>query len=269
MPLSPTGAVSGRPPTARARTAAPVRDLWYGAGLALTTADMAAYVKVDGLGVVYRTSSGHSVDALKAISMGLPKSSLVAIAGPSGSGKSSLLYVLAGLLRATSGAVSVGDYELTEMDPRRLARFRCLNVGFIFQSFQLLPHLWAWENVALPMVPLGIAPSERRRRACKTLIDLGLGTRLTHRPGELSAGEQQRVAMGRAIVNSPSLVLADEPTGNLDAANAAIVVDLLKGLVEKLGATVVCATHDDRLAAQAQIVARMAHGELIEIEDRR
>ncbi len=194
---------------------------------------------------------------------------MVAIAGPSGSGKSSLLYVLAGLLRATSGAVSVGDYELTEMDPRRLARFRCLNVGFIFQSFQLLPHLWAWENVALPMVPLGIAPSERRRRACKTLIDLGLGTRLTHRPGELSAGEQQRVAMGRAIVNSPSLVLADEPTGNLDAANAAIVVDLLKGLVEKLGATVVCATHDDRLAAQAQIVARMAHGELIEIEDRR
>jgi putative ABC transport system ATP-binding protein len=246
-----------------------VLDLCYGAGLALTTVETDAYVQVDGLGVVYRAASGHSVEALKGVSLRLPKGSLVAIAGPSGSGKSSLLYVLAGLLRPTSGSARVGNHDLTSMDRTSLARFRCRNVGFIFQSFQLLPHLWAWENVALPMVPLGVPPSERRRRAIQALVELGLATRLTHKPGELSAGEQQRVAMARAIVNSPSLLLADEPTGNLDAANATIVADLLGRLAGTLGATVVCATHDDRLAGQAQVIARMAHGEVTSIEDRR
>lgn len=244
-------------------------DLCYRSHLGLTPIDADAYVQVDGLGVVYRSASGHSVEALKSLSVRLPKGALVAVSGPSGSGKSSLLYVLAGLLHPTVGSVRIGSHDLTGMDPTELARFRCTNVGFIFQSFLLLPHLRAWENVALPMIPLGIAPTERRRRACLKLTELGLGARITHRPGELSAGEQQRVAMARAIVNSPSLLLADEPTGNLDAASAAVVTDLLERLVSQLGATIVCATHDDRLASHAHVIARLSHGELTGVEDRR
>lgn len=221
-----------------------------------------SYVSCADLTVVYRSGGGHEVKALDAVSMALPRSTFVAVAGPSGSGKSSLLYVLAGLLRPSAGTVTVDGAELTAMTPDQLARYRCANVGFIFQSFQLLPHLSAWENVALPMIPLAIPARERNRRACKLLSSLGLGSRITHRPGELSAGEQQRVAMARAIVNSPSLVLADEPTGNLDAANAGLIADEMERLVRDLGATVVCATHDERLAQRAQVVEHFDHGRL-------
>ena len=222
------------------------------------------YVRIADLTVVYRSGAGHEVEAVQSVTMDLPRGRFVALAGPSGSGKSSMLYVLAGLLRPTRGTVSVDNNDLTSMSADQLARYRCANVGFIFQSFQLLPHLSAWENVALPMIPLGVTASLRRTRACKQLSSIGLGARITHKPGELSAGEQQRVAIARAVINSPTLVLADEPTGNLDAANAALVADEMERLVRDLGATVVCATHDERVASRAQVVARMDHGRLVE-----
>jgi putative ABC transport system ATP-binding protein len=226
-------------------------------------------VSVDDLSVVYRTAAGHTVHALQSVSMSLRKRTFVALAGPSGSGKSTMLYVLAGLLRPSSGSANVCGNDLGAMDPAQLARFRGSNLGFVFQSFQLLPHLRAWENVALPLLPLGIAPSDRRRRACQLLSTFGLGTSINHRPGELSAGEQQRVAMARAIVNSPSLVFADEPTGNLDAANAELIGNQLHGLVQQLGATVICATHDERLASRATVIVRLEHGRITAVEDRR
>ncbi len=222
-----------------------------------------AHIKVDGLTVTYRSSAGHVVKALESISLDLPPETFVAIVGPSGSGKSTLLYVLAGLLKATHGSVRVGERDLAGMSQRELARFRCANVGFVFQSFQLLLHLRAWENVALPMMPLGVPPNERSRRACALLSGLGLGNRINHRPGEMSAGEQQRTAIARAIVNSPTLILADEPTGNLDVASADVVADQLHALAGNLGATVVCATHDERLAARAARIVRVSHGQLI------
>ena len=222
-----------------------------------------AHITVDKLSVTYRSSAGHVVNALESISLDLPPQTFVALVGPSGSGKSTLLYVLAGLLKTTRGSVRLGMRDLTTMSQRELARFRCANVGFVFQSFQLLPHLRAWENVALPMVPLGVPHHERSQRACALLSGLGLGNRINHKAGELSAGEQQRTAIARAIVNSPSLILADEPTGNLDIASANVVADQLEALAGNLGATVVCATHDERLAARACRVVRISHGQLI------
>jgi putative ABC transport system ATP-binding protein len=222
------------------------------------------YVHIADLSVVYRSGTGHEVEAVQSVTMDLPHATFVALSGPSGSGKSSMLYVLAGLLRPTRGTVSVDGNDLTSMTADQLARYRCANIGFIFQSFQLLPHLSAWENVALPLIPLGVAAPVRRARACKLLSSIGLGARVTHKPGELSAGEQQRVAMARAVINSPTLVLADEPTGNLDAANAALVAGEMERLVRELGATVVCATHDERLASRAQVVARMEHGRVVD-----
>ena len=234
--------------------------------MSVSSPDQAAYVEVAGLTVEYRSASGHTVQALQDVSLEMAKGAFVVLAGPSGSGKSTALYVLAGLLHPNSGTVRVGNQQLGTMSPEALARFRCWNVGFIFQSFQLLPHLRAWENVALPLIPAGIPSGERRQRACEMLSRLGLGTRINHRPGELSAGEQQRVAIARATINSPKLVLADEPTGNLDASNSELVANSLKDLAHRLEATVICATHDERLASQAQVLVRLTHGRIAGVE---
>jgi ABC-type lipoprotein export system ATPase subunit len=171
--------------------------------------------------------------------------------GKSGSGKSTLLHILGGLDRPTSGVVEIDGQDLARLDARRLAGHRLGTVGFIFQSFNLIASRTALQNVELPLVFAGQAPRQRRERARQALDAVGLGGRLHHRPAELSGGEAQRVAIARALVNDPALVLADEPTGNLDSATAAAVMDLLLGHVQKRGATLVLVTHDEELARKS------------------
>jgi len=172
----------------------------------------------------------------------------VAIVGPSGSGKTTLLALLAGLDRPTSGEVVVDGCDLTALDEEGRARWRQQNVGFVFQDFQLLPHLTAWENVALPLWLKGERDAEERAK--RWLDRVGLGRRLDHRPESLSGGEQQRVALARAFATAPRYLFADEPTGNLDAATGERVIELLFALGDASGATLILVTHDPALATR-------------------
>ncbi len=201
-------------------------------------------VQVDQL--VRRYAMGDVVvTALDGLSLSFEKGEFVAVVGRSGSGKSTLLHLLGGLDRPTSGEVRVGGRRLAELTNDELAAYRRTGVGFVFQFFNLVPTLSALQNVELPMTLAGVAPAERRRRAQALLERMGLGGRLGHRPKELSGGEQQRVSVARALVNDPPLLLADEPTGNLDSKTAADILGLLKGLE---GKTVLMVTHDRGLA---------------------
>jgi putative ABC transport system ATP-binding protein len=166
--------------------------------------------------------------------------------GPSGSGKSTLLYLLGGLDRATSGDISIDGEHLTEMDENSLALFRRRMMGFVFQSFNLISSMSAIENVSFPMQFNGTSPAQRVQRAEELLQQVGLAERGFHKPGELSGGQQQRVAIARALVNNPSLILADEPTGNLDTSSGAVVMQLLSDL-HRAGRTVLVVTHDPRM----------------------
>ncbi len=199
-----------------------------------------------------------AVDILRGISLAVTAGESLALIGPSGSGKSSLLMVMAGLERATSGRVSALGQDLTRLDEDALARFRRGNMGVVFQSFHLIPTLTALENVA---VPLEIASEpDAFARARTELGRVGLGARAGHYPSQLSGGEQQRVALARASVSRPKLLLADEPTGNLDAANGAAIMDLLFDLRDAHGATLVMVTHAPDLAARCDRVLKLADG---------
>jgi putative ABC transport system ATP-binding protein len=198
------------------------------------------------------------VDILRGISLAVTSGESLALVGPSGSGKSSLLMVMAGLERATSGRVSALGQELTQMDEDALARFRRGNMGVVFQSFHLIPTLTALENVAVPLEIAGEADAFGRARV--ELGRVGLGSRAGHYPSQLSGGEQQRVALARASVSRPKLLLADEPTGNLDTANGAAIMDLLFDLRDAHGATLVMVTHAPELAARCDRVLKLAEG---------
>ncbi|MFM2351115.1 MAG: hypothetical protein RIR04_2081 [Pseudomonadota bacterium] len=201
------------------------------------------------------------VDILRGISLGVAGGESLALIGPSGSGKSSLLMVMAGLERATSGRVSALGQDLTQMDEDALARFRRGNMGVVFQSFHLIPTLTALENVAVPLEIAGQADAFGRARV--ELDRVGLGARGGHYPSQLSGGEQQRVALARASVSRPKLLLADEPTGNLDTANGAAIMDLLFDLRDAHGATLVMVTHAPELAARCDRVLKLADGLLV------
>ena len=201
------------------------------------------------------------VDILRGISLGVAGGESLALIGPSGSGKSSLLMVMAGLERATSGRVSALDQDLTQMDEDALARFRRGNMGVVFQSFHLIPTLTALENVAVPLEIAGEVNAFGRARV--ELDRVGLGSRAGHYPSQLSGGEQQRVALARASVSRPKLLLADEPTGNLDTANGAAIMDLLFDLRDAHGATLVMVTHAPELAARCDRVLKLADGLLV------
>jgi predicted ABC-type transport system involved in lysophospholipase L1 biosynthesis ATPase subunit len=188
------------------------------------------------------------VQALRGVSLEVRRGERVALLGKSGSGKSTLLSVLGGLDRPTAGAVEVAGQDLARLGPEGLARHRLRTVGMIFQSFNLIGSRTALENVELPMVFAGLPPRRRREAARQALEGVGLGGRLHHRPGELSGGEHQRVAIARALVNEPAVLLADEPTGNLDSATAGEVMALLLGHVARHGTTLVLVTHDEELA---------------------
>jgi putative ABC transport system ATP-binding protein len=203
---------------------------------------------------------GVSVEALRGVSLRIDPGEYVAVVGPSGSGKSTLMHLLGCLDRPTSGVLRVGDRDVATLDDGELAGLRNRTIGFVFQSFQLLGRTTALDNVALPLVYRGVRRAERRERAEAALTAVGLGHRLGHRPGQLSGGEQQRVAIARALVGEPALLLADEPTGNLDTASGAEILTLLDGLVRDRGVAVVVVTHDPDVAAMARRRVNMRDG---------
>src|SRR6516162_6402689 len=206
----------------------------------------------------------NEVRALRGVSLEIRRGERVALLGKSGSGKSTLLNVLGGLDRPSSGRVQVAGRDLTGMRSNQLARHRLTTVGIVFQSFNLVASRSALQNVELPMVFAGRPPRERRAAARRVLEAVGLGHRLDHRPGELSGGEQQRVAIARALVNRPQVLLADEPTGNLDSATGEAILTLLRDLREQLAMTVVMVTHERPLAERfADRLATMGDGKLL------
>ncbi|MES2666711.1 MAG: ABC transporter ATP-binding protein [Pseudomonadota bacterium] len=198
------------------------------------------------------------VDILRGITLRVDKGETVGLVGPSGSGKSSLLMLMGGLERATGGTVMALGHDLTAMNEDALARFRRGNMGVVFQSFHLIPTMTALENVAIPLELAGVRDAFPRARA--ELEAVGLGPRIDHYPSQLSGGEQQRVALARAAVGRPAILLADEPTGNLDGANGQAIMDLLFDLRDRHGATLVLVTHAPELAARCSRVIRLSDG---------
>ena len=206
-------------------------------------------------------SRAGAVDILRGVSLEIPAGQSVAIVGPSGSGKTSLLMIMAGLERATAGRVMVAGHDFSALDEDSLAVTRGADIGIVFQSFHLVPTMTALENVALPLEFGG--RRDAAEIATDVLREVGLGHRLDHFPAQLSGGEQQRVALARALAPRPKLILADEPTGNLDGRTGQQVVELLFGLQRKRAATLVLITHDERLAALCERTVRMADGLLV------
>jgi putative ABC transport system ATP-binding protein len=210
------------------------------------------------------TSGGRAVDVLTDVSLDVPAGQFLAIAGPSGSGKSTLLGLIAGLDQPTAGQIEVAGIDVTALDEDGLARFRRDHVGYVFQSFHLLPTLTAQENVAVPLELAGEAGAAVRAGAL--LAEVGLAERAHHYPVQLSGGEQQRVAVARAMARRPALLLADEPTGNLDSATGKQIIELLVGLNRRLGTTLVLVTHDTALAAHADRVVTLRDGRIVSDE---
>jgi putative ABC transport system ATP-binding protein len=206
-------------------------------------------------------SGDNRLAVLRDVSFSIPQGAFVAIVGPSGSGKTTLLGLLAGLDTPTRGTVILDDADLTAMDEDQRARLRGQKVGFVFQSFQLISTLTALENVQVPLELRGDADAGERAR--DILGRVGLGDRLDHFPTQLSGGEQQRVAIARAFANSPRILFADEPTGNLDSDTGAHIVDLLESLNRESNTTIILVTHDHTLAARAQRVIRLSDGRVI------
>jgi predicted ABC-type transport system involved in lysophospholipase L1 biosynthesis ATPase subunit len=226
-----------------------------------TTDDHA--VRAVGLSRSYGTAT-TIVQALRGVSLEVRRGERIALLGKSGCGKSTLLHILGGLDRPTTGAVWLAGRELSRMTPGDLARYRLKKVGMIFQAFNLIPSRTAWQNVELPMIFAGAPPRARRAAARRMLEAVGLGDRLNHRPNELSGGEQQRVAIARAVVNDPQILLADEPTGNLDSETAAAVLDLLLAHLRNHGTTLVLVTHDADLARRcADRIVYIKDGQLL------
>ncbi len=211
--------------------------------------------------ITRRFGSGDTaVDALRGVSLEIGKGKLTAIMGPSGSGKSTLMHILAGLDKPTTGTVSIAGTEITTLKDSDLTRLRRTHIGFVFQFFNLLPMLTAEENVVLP---LSIAGSKPEPAFFADLVGkVGLADRLSHRPAELSGGQQQRVAIARALVSQPTVVFADEPTGNLDSTTSGEILELLRASVEDYGQTTVMVTHDARAAAIADRVLFLADGNI-------
>jgi putative ABC transport system ATP-binding protein len=215
---------------------------------------------------VYR-GLADDIEALKGVDLEVDDGEFVAVMGPSGSGKTTLLNCLSGLDSIDEGEVAVDGVNIHHLPDRELSRFRAKKIGFVFQSFNLVPEFSAVENVELPLLLGGVNPSEARQKAVSVLEKLGMSKRLGHRPSELSGGEQQRVAIARAIAPSPAIIWADEPTGNLDSENSKVVLRLLRQANSE-GQTVVLVTHDRGVATAAKRIVEMLDGRIVSEEVR-
>ena len=219
-------------------------------------------VQVRNLTRIYRQGD-IEVTALNRITLDIEEGEFLALMGPSGSGKSTLLHIIAGIDRATEGQCLVRNVDVGTLSENELADWRNNHVGFVFQTFNLIPVLTALENVELPLLLTALTAGERRRHAEAALDLVGLADRLHHLPRQLSGGQEQRVAIARALVTDPTLLVADEPTGNLDARSATDVLDLLGTLNRAAGKTIIMVTHDPKAAAHARLIVHLEKGELI------
>ena len=210
-----------------------------------------------------------TIKALDGVSVKIRRGEYVSVMGPSGSGKTTFFNMIGGLDRPTRGQVYIDEVDISKLDAYELAWLRCRKIGYIFQTFNLIPVLTAMENVMLPMIFAGVPRDERMRKARELLEAVGLGDRLNHRPTELSGGQQQRVAIARALANDPVIVLADEPTGNLDLTTGFAIVQLLYRLKAEKGVTVICATHDLKMIDVSDRIAWIRDGLIERIEERR
>lgn len=222
-----------------------------------------AYIEIRSLTKVFAVN-GIETPALRGVNLDFERGDFVTVVGPSGSGKSTLFHCLGGLLRPTSGKITVADEEITEVPPRRLADFRLRSVGFVFQAYNLITVLTALENVEYIMLLQGVPPAERRARAEAILRRVGLSDYLHRRPNEMSGGQQQRVAVARAVVAEPKLILADEPTANLDSKTGGALMDLMRELNREKGMTFLFATHDPMVMERASRIVRLRDGQVDE-----
>ena len=229
-------------------------------------AEPEAVIDLNRVTKIYRTGS-LSVAALRGVSLSIRSGEYVAIIGPSGSGKSTLMHILGCLDVPSSGTYSLAGEHVAGMSEAALAEVRNRRIGFVFQQFNLLPSMTAWQNVELPLIYAGVGRSERKERAMAALGRVGLAGRVQHRPGELSGGQQQRVAVARALVTEPDLILADEPTGNLDSKSAHDVMGLMDELHQS-GRTLVLITHDTDVASASERILGIRDGLLIENDER-
>jgi len=212
------------------------------------------------------TRGSEQVDVLNDLNLDVPRGEFLALMGPSGSGKTTLLNLIAGLDRPSQGEVWVGGQLISRMSEAALARWRTRNIGFVFQFYHLLPVMTAYENVELPLLLLPLSAAQRKRQVMTALELVGLTNRNHHRPGQLSGGQQQRVGIARAIVTDPALIVADEPTGDLDAKSADEILDLLCELRESVQKTIVLVTHDMRAAQRAHRIQYLDKGRLVASE---
>ncbi len=208
------------------------------------------------------------VHALRGITLDIKRGEYISIMGPSGSGKSTLFNMIGGLDKPTSGSVYINEVDLAQLDAYELAWLRCRTIGYIFQTFNLIPVMTALENVTLPMIFAGVPEDERRDRGMELLKRVGLAERWNHKPFELSGGQQQRVAIARALANDPAIILADEPTGNLDLKTGKEIIELLKELNQEKGVTIISATHDLKMIDVSDRVIWIRDGQIARIEDR-
>ncbi|MFQ6130575.1 MAG: ABC transporter ATP-binding protein [Armatimonadota bacterium] len=206
--------------------------------------------------------------ALKSVRLDIRRGEYVSIMGPSGSGKSTLFNMVGGLDKPTQGTVYIDEVDMAQLDAFELAWLRCRKIGYIFQTFNLIPVMTALENVTLPMIFAGMTQDEMMERGIALLETVGLGDRLHHKPAELSGGQQQRVAVARALANAPAIVLADEPTGNLDLRTGKEIIDLLRRLNEEEGVTIISATHDLKMIDVSDRIVHIRDGMIERIEDR-
>ena len=218
-------------------------------------------VRAENLAKTY-DSGDHRVTVFEALNLQIAAGEMTAIVGPSGAGKSTLLHVLGGLDRPTKGLVKIGEFDISKFTELDLARFRNQEIGFIFQFHYLLPEFSALENVMMPLLVARVSTAAARARATELLANVGLASRATHRPGELSGGEQARVALARALVNRPRLLLADEPTGDLDSKTSESIHKLLKEITQSQNLTSIIVTHNEKLAAICDRVLHLEDGKL-------
>ena len=214
------------------------------------------------------TMGDQTLRALNGVDLDIRRGEYISIMGPSGSGKSTLFNAIGGLDKPTSGSVFINDVDMAQLDAGELAYLRCHTIGYIFQTFNLIPVMTALENVTLPTVFAGMATDEGIERGMEMLTKVGLEHRYHHRPNELSGGQQQRVAIARALANRPSIVLADEPTGNLDLKTGTEIIELLRELNQKEGVTIISATHDHKMVDISDRVVWIRDGIIAKIEER-